>query len=123
MILPWFLFYMYINIIQEYMLRAEFSLSSITAEEATPERKAPIRVKFEIPYFTVSGIQVHLHKHNYLFYFMISCGEWHDLSVSDLDLSIIMKFIPELLSSCLKISKLGLALTANHELSIISLSL
>jgi AP-1 complex subunit mu len=55
---------MYINIIQEYMLRAEFSLSSITAEEATPERKAPIRVKFEIPYFTVSGIQVHLHKHN-----------------------------------------------------------
>ncbi|KAJ6725669.1 AP COMPLEX SUBUNIT MU [Salix purpurea] len=43
---------------KEYMLRAEFSLSSITAEEATPERKAPIRVKFEIPYFTVSGIQV-----------------------------------------------------------------
>lgn len=40
------------------MLRAEFSLPSITAEEATPERKAPIRVKFEIPYFTVSGIQV-----------------------------------------------------------------
>ena len=34
-----------------------------------------------------------------------------------------MKFIPELLSSCLKISKLGLALTTNHELSIISLSL
>ncbi|KAF9673431.1 hypothetical protein SADUNF_Sadunf10G0023800 [Salix dunnii] len=43
---------------KEYMLRAEFSLPSITAEEATPERKAPIRVKFEIPYFTVSGIQV-----------------------------------------------------------------
>lgn len=40
------------------MLRAEFSLPSITAEEAAPERKAPIRVKFEIPYFTVSGIQV-----------------------------------------------------------------
>lgn len=40
------------------MLRAEFSLPSITAEEAVPERKAPIRVKFEIPYFTVSGIQV-----------------------------------------------------------------
>lgn len=40
------------------MLRAEFHLPSITAEEATPERKAPIRVKFEIPYFTVSGIQV-----------------------------------------------------------------
>lgn len=40
------------------MLRAEFSLSSITDEEAAPERKAPIRLKFEIPYFTVSGIQV-----------------------------------------------------------------
>lgn len=40
------------------MLRAEFSLPSITAEEASPEKKAPIRVKFEIPYFTVSGIQV-----------------------------------------------------------------
>nr|XP_016495353.1 PREDICTED: AP-1 complex subunit mu-2-like [Nicotiana tabacum] len=43
---------------KEYMLRAEFRLPSITAEEATPERKTPIRVKFEIPYFTVSGIQV-----------------------------------------------------------------
>ncbi|RWW19192.1 hypothetical protein GW17_00016771 [Ensete ventricosum] len=42
----------------EYMSRAEFSLPSIAAEEATPEKKAPIRVKFEIPYFTVSGIQV-----------------------------------------------------------------
>jgi hypothetical protein len=40
------------------MLRAEFVLPSVTAEEATPERQAPIRVKFEIPYFTVSGIQV-----------------------------------------------------------------
>ncbi|KAL5165716.1 AP-1 complex subunit mu-2 [Glycine soja] len=43
---------------KEYMLRAEFRLPSIVDEEATPERKAPIRVKFEIPYFTVSGIQV-----------------------------------------------------------------
>lgn len=43
---------------QEYMLRAEFRLPSITSEESAPERKAPIRVKFEIPYFTVSGIQV-----------------------------------------------------------------
>ena len=40
------------------MCRAEFSLPSISAEEAVPEKKAPIRVKFEIPYFTVSGIQV-----------------------------------------------------------------
>lgn len=40
-------------------MRAEFRLPSIKAEEAAPERKAPISVKFEIPYFTVSGIQVH----------------------------------------------------------------
>lgn len=46
------------------MLRAEFRLPSITSEEAVPERKAPIRVKFEIPYFTVSGIQVR-YKHHY----------------------------------------------------------
>eukprot|EP01018_Ginkgo_biloba_P031214 Gb_26610 [translate_table: standard] len=43
---------------KEYMLRAEFGLPSVTAEEATPEKRAPIRVKFEIPYFTVSGIQI-----------------------------------------------------------------
>lgn len=40
------------------MCRAEFSLPSITSEDGMPEKKAPIRVKFEIPYFTVSGIQV-----------------------------------------------------------------
>lgn len=45
------------------MLRAEFCLPSITAEEGAPERKAPIRVKFEIPYFTVSGIQVCINRH------------------------------------------------------------
>ncbi|KAK4394782.1 AP-1 complex subunit mu-2 [Sesamum angolense] len=43
---------------QEYMLRAEFRLPSIVSEDAVADRKAPIRVKFEIPYFTVSGIQV-----------------------------------------------------------------
>lgn len=43
---------------KEYMLRAQFSLPSISAEESIPEKRAPIRVKFEIPYFTVSGIQV-----------------------------------------------------------------
>ncbi|CAM8927912.1 unnamed protein product [Rhodiola kirilowii] len=42
-------------ILEEYMMRAEFRLPSITDEDAAPERKAPIRVKFEIPY---SGIQV-----------------------------------------------------------------
>ncbi|KAL0318526.1 UNVERIFIED_CONTAM: AP-1 complex subunit mu-2 [Sesamum angustifolium] len=43
---------------KEYMLRAEFRLPSIVSEDAVADRKAPIRVKFEIPYFTVSGIQV-----------------------------------------------------------------
>ncbi|CAL5423241.1 unnamed protein product [Camellia sinensis] len=42
---------------QEYMLRAEYTLPSITFEDAAPERKASIHVKFEIPYFVVSGIQ------------------------------------------------------------------
>ncbi|XP_042413268.1 AP-1 complex subunit mu-2-like isoform X1 [Zingiber officinale] len=46
---------------KEYMCRAEFNLPSITAEDATSEKKAPIRVKFEIPYFTISGIQVLLY--------------------------------------------------------------
>lgn len=40
------------------MLRAEFSLPSVVSEDAAPGRKAPIRVKFDIPYYTVSGIQV-----------------------------------------------------------------
>ncbi|KAK9714682.1 hypothetical protein RND81_06G111900 [Saponaria officinalis] len=43
---------------KEYMVRAELSLPSIQSDEAPSARKAPIRVKFEIPYFTVSGIQV-----------------------------------------------------------------
>lgn len=43
---------------KEYMLRAKFGLPSVAAEEDTAERRPPIRVKFEIPYFTVSGIQV-----------------------------------------------------------------
>ncbi|GMP93727.1 hypothetical protein CsSME_00043440 [Camellia sinensis var. sinensis] len=51
----------------EYMLRAEYTLPSITSEDAAPERKAPIRVKFEIPYFAVSGIQVEWIKPNLVF--------------------------------------------------------
>ncbi|CAI5932825.1 unnamed protein product [Closterium sp. NIES-65] len=43
---------------KEYLLRARFSLPSVAAEDDVAEKKAPIRVKFEIPYFTVSGIQV-----------------------------------------------------------------
>jgi AP-1 complex subunit mu len=47
-------------------MRAHFGLPSISASDvdADPKKKgenawkAPIRVKFEIPYFTVSGIQV-----------------------------------------------------------------
>lgn len=37
-------------------MRAHFSLPSVESEEV--EAKAPIEVKFEIPYFTTSGIQV-----------------------------------------------------------------
>jgi len=44
---------------REYLMRAHFGLPSIGAEEARENAwKAPISVKFEIPYFTVSGIQV-----------------------------------------------------------------
>ncbi|CAN4100507.1 unnamed protein product [Withania somnifera] len=43
---------------KDYMMRAEFRLPSVISEDTPPDRKAPIRVKFEIPYFTVSGIQV-----------------------------------------------------------------
>ncbi|KAM0035127.1 putative clathrin adaptor, mu subunit, Longin-like domain superfamily, AP complex, mu/sigma subunit [Helianthus debilis subsp. tardiflorus] len=43
---------------KEYMLGAEFRLPSVAYEDPTPNKKTPIRVKFEIPYFTVSGIQV-----------------------------------------------------------------
>jgi AP-1 complex subunit mu len=44
---------------KEYLLRAKFSLPSITAEDdAAVIRRPPIRVAFEIPYFTVSGIQI-----------------------------------------------------------------
>ncbi|CAB9514270.1 AP-1 complex subunit mu [Seminavis robusta] len=51
---------------REYLMRAHFGLPSITASDVDPDAKkkgenswkAPIRVQFEIPYFTVSGIQV-----------------------------------------------------------------
>nr|CCA17153.1 Clathrin assembly complex putative [Albugo laibachii Nc14] len=42
---------------KEYLMRAHFGLPSLNNEE-TEDWKAPIQVKFEIPYFTVSGIQV-----------------------------------------------------------------
>ncbi|CAN4099285.1 unnamed protein product [Withania somnifera] len=42
----------------KYMLRAQFRLPSVISEDTPPDREAPIRVKFDIPYFTVSGIQL-----------------------------------------------------------------
>lgn len=42
---------------KEYLMRAHFGLPSISADDAD-KWKAPIEVKFEIPYFTVSGLQV-----------------------------------------------------------------
>uniref|UniRef100_A0A671LE79 AP-1 complex subunit mu-1-like n=1 Tax=Sinocyclocheilus anshuiensis TaxID=1608454 RepID=A0A671LE79_9TELE len=41
---------------KEFMMRAHFGLPSV--ESDVLEAKRPITVKFEIPYFTVSGIQV-----------------------------------------------------------------
>ncbi|KAG2236736.1 hypothetical protein INT48_000734 [Thamnidium elegans] len=42
---------------KEFIMRAHFGLPSVQAAEDT-EKKPPINIKFEIPYFTVSGIQV-----------------------------------------------------------------
>ncbi|XP_035280127.1 AP-1 complex subunit mu-1-like isoform X2 [Anguilla rostrata] len=41
---------------KEYLMRAHFGLPSVEAENK--EGKPPVSVKFEIPYFTTSGIQV-----------------------------------------------------------------
>ncbi|XP_005994174.1 AP-1 complex subunit mu-2 [Latimeria chalumnae] len=41
---------------KEYLMRAHFGLPSVENEEL--EGKPPISVQFEIPYFTVSGVQV-----------------------------------------------------------------
>lgn len=41
---------------KEYLMRAHFGLPSVECEDT--EGKPPIQVKFEIPYFTTSGIQV-----------------------------------------------------------------
>ena len=41
---------------KEFLMRAQFQLPSVQAEDV--EGKPPIQVRFEIPYFTVSGIQV-----------------------------------------------------------------
>lgn len=41
---------------REFVLRAHFGLPSVESEEG--EGRPPIKVQFEIPYFTTSGIQV-----------------------------------------------------------------
>lgn len=43
---------------REFVLRCKFGLPSVEAEDEPQGRMPPIRVKFEVPYFTVSGIQV-----------------------------------------------------------------
>lgn len=45
-------------------MRAHFGLPSVEAEDK--EGKPPISVKFEIPYFTTSGIQVQHPAHVHL---------------------------------------------------------
>ena len=42
--------------LKDHFMRAHFNLPSVESEEK--EGKPPIQVKFEIPYFTTSGIQV-----------------------------------------------------------------
>ena len=41
---------------KEFLMRAHFQLPSVASVDL--EAKPPIQVKFEIPYFTTSGIQV-----------------------------------------------------------------
>ena len=41
---------------KEYLMKAQFLLPSVEGD--LNEGKPPINVKFEIPYFTTSGIQV-----------------------------------------------------------------
>ena len=43
---------------REFLMRCRFALPSVPAEEEASGRMPPIRVNFELPYFTVSGIQV-----------------------------------------------------------------
>ena len=44
---------------KEFIMRAHFGLPSVSSEDVMASNaKAPINVQFEIPYFTVSGIQV-----------------------------------------------------------------
>lgn len=40
------------------MMRAQFGLPSVSGEDREKYTKVPISCQFEIPYFTVSGLQV-----------------------------------------------------------------
>ena len=60
---------------KEYLLSAHFSLPSVVSEEL--EGRPPIKVKFEIPYFTTSGIQVRKGSIG----FSCLCVSWNFLSV------------------------------------------
>ena len=71
-------------------MRAHFGLPSITSDEVNDTQwKVPIEVKFEIPYFTVSGLQVRylkiIEKSGYqvvAYYIAIYCRPTHSLSLS-----------------------------------------
>jgi AP-1 complex subunit mu len=43
---------------KEFMMRCHFNLPSVDSDDAERTKMPPIKVKFEIPYFTVSGVQV-----------------------------------------------------------------
>ena len=43
---------------KEYLMRAQFGFPSVSSEDREKYSRVPIQVKYEIPYFTVSGIQV-----------------------------------------------------------------
>ncbi len=43
---------------KEYTMKARFGFPSIADQNRDRFKKVPIQIKFEIPYFTVSGIQV-----------------------------------------------------------------
>ena len=43
---------------KEFLMRAQFGFPSVESDERQKYSRVPIQVKFEIPYFTVSGIQV-----------------------------------------------------------------
>jgi len=43
---------------KEFLMRAQFGFPTIVDDKRDHYKKIPIQIKFEIPYFTVSGIQV-----------------------------------------------------------------